>query len=328
MRRFGFALLALAVAGGPMAAAAQTADKAYRVGFVAPAGAASPAARGALQGLTGALAARGYSPGRNLTVVSRFAEGKPERLPALVKELLDSRIDVLVTRSYPAARAAKDATTTVPIVMSGGGDPVETGLAASLSRPGGNLTGMSDLASELSAKRLELLKDAVPALKRVAMLWNADDLGMTMRYKAAEAAAKTLGIAVQPLGVREPDDFDVAFAAMERQKPDGILMVTDVLTILNHKRVFAFAAAHRIPAIYESDVFTRDGGLMSYGPDGKEVIERVAGLVDRILKGAKPADLPFEQPTRFQFVINRKTADALGFALPAAVLERADEVIE
>ncbi len=326
MRRFGFALLALAVAAGPMAAAAQNAGKVYRVGFLSVG--TGPGAAARRDGLARALAQRGYSLDHNLQIESRFADGKPDRLPALVKDLLGSRIDVLVTLSYPAARAAKDGTTTVPIVVMGGGDPVETGLAASLNRPGGNLTGMSDLASELSAKRLELLKDAVPALKRVAMLWNADDLGMTMRYKAAEAAAKALGIAVQPLGVREPDDFDVAFAAMERQKPDGILMVTDVLTILNHKRVFAFAAAHRIPAIYESDVFARDGGLMSYGPDGKEVIARVAGLVDRILKGAKPADLPIEQPTRFKFVVNLKTAKALGLALPPSLLARADEVIE
>jgi len=160
------------------------------------------------------------------------------------------------------------------------------------------------------------------------MLWNADDLGMTARYRAAAAAASTIGVAVQPLGVREPDDFDAAFTAMNREKPDGILMVTDALTMLNRKRVFEFAAAHRVPAIYEFDALARDGGLMSYGPDGKETVGRVAALIDRILKGAKPADLPFEQPTRFLFVINRKTADAIGLAIPEALVERADEVIE
>ncbi|MGE5272001.1 MAG: ABC transporter substrate-binding protein [Thiohalocapsa sp.] len=328
MKRLALLLLAAAWLVPPAAVSAQAADKTYRIGFVAPAGAASPEARRALQGLTRALAARGYSPGKDLIVVSRFDDGRPERLPALIKELLDSRVDVLVTRSYPAARDAKAATTTVPIVMSGGGDPVETGLAPSLSRPGGNLTGISDISAVLSAKRLELLKSAVPGLKRVAMLWNADDLGMTMRYKAAADAAAKLGIAVQPLGVREPDDFAAAFAAMEHDKPDGIMMVTDVLTLLNHKRVFEFAATHRIPAIYEVEGLVRDGGLMSYGPDGKEVTAGVADLVARILKGAKPADLPFEEPTRFRFVINKKTADALGLTLPPAVLERADEVIE
>jgi ABC-type uncharacterized transport system substrate-binding protein len=233
-----------------------------------------------------------------------------------------------VTLGYPTAAAVKSATTTVPLVVASAGDPVATGLAASLSRPGGNITGISDVAAELSGKRLQLLKSAVPDVKRVAMLWNADDLGMTLRYRATEAAAKTLGIAVQALGVREPDDFDAAFAAMTRDRPDGIFMVTDVLTVLNRKRVIEFAAAHRIPAMFEADRFVRDGGLMSYGPDGKETVARLADLVARILKGAKPADLPFEQPTRFRFVINLKTAKALGLAIPRELLLRADEVIE
>lgn len=184
------------------------------------------------------------------------------------------------------------------------------------------------MASELSVKRLDLLKAVVPGLKRVAMLWNADDLGMTTRYKAADAAAKTLGISVQPLGVREPDDFDSAFAAMDSERPDGILMVTDVLTILNHARVLDFAAARRVPAIYEFSFLARDGGLMSYGPDAKEVTARVADLVEHILKGAKPAELPFEQPTRFEFVINLKTAKGIGLDVPQALLARADEVLE
>jgi putative ABC transport system substrate-binding protein len=216
----------------------------------------------------------------------------------------------------------------VPIVAVNAGEPEETGLAASLSHPGGNVTGISDLSSELSAKRLEFLKMAAPSVKRVALLWNADDAGMTTRYRAANSVAASLGVALQPLGVREPEDFAGAFAAMDRDKPDGILMVTDVLTILNRKKVFDFAAAHRLPAIYEFDFLARDGGLMSYGPDGKEAVARLADLVERVLKGAKPADLPFEQPTRFRFVINRKTADALGLAIPESLFERADEVIE
>lgn len=326
MRRFVCALFSLAIAAGSVPAAAQTAAKIYRVGILV--GLAGPLPTALRDGISLQLGRHGFIPGRNLVIEIHSADGKVGRLPDLAKRLASSGVDVIVTSGYPAARAAKDATTTVPIVVINAGDPVETKLATSLSRPGGNLTGISDLSAELSAKRLELLKAAVPGLKRVAMLWNADDLGMTMRYKAADAAARTLGIAVQPLGVREPDDFDVAFAAMTRDKPDGILMVTDVLTLLNHKRVFQFAAAHRIPAIYEFAALARDGGLMSYGPDGKEVIARVADLVERILKGAKPADLPFEQPTRFRFVINKKTADALGLVLPAAVLDRADDVIE
>jgi len=278
--------------------------------------------------LAAQLAQRGIVRDRDFTFEIRSAEGKVERLPALAKELVDAHVAVIVARSYPASRAAKDATSTIPIVASYAGEPVETGLAASLAHPGGNVTGLSDMSSELSAKRLELLRLAVPGMKRVAMLWNADDLGMTGRYKAASAAAATIGIAVQALGVREPDDFNSAFAAMDKEMPDGILMVTDVLTLLNRKRVFEFAAAHRLPGIYEYDNLAREGGLMSYGPDDKEVIARVGDLVSRILKGEKPADLPFEQPTRFLFVINRKTADTLGLFIPDSLLERAHEVIE
>ena len=314
------AMMLLVVVG---AIGTEAADKAYRVGVLTTR--SNPAFA---RGLEQSLAGRGYTPGQNMLIDARSGDGNPERLPQVAKEMVLRGVDVIVTLSYPASAAAKQATATLPIVVAGAGDPVETGLVASLRKPGGNLTGISDMAAELSVKRLDLLKEAVPTLKRVAMLWNADDLGMTTRYKAAESAAKSLGIAVQPLGVREPNDFEQAFAAMEREKPDGILMVTDALTILNRKRVFDFAAAHRIPAIYEFDFLARDGGLMSYGPDGKENSARVAELVDRILKGAKPADLPFEQPTQFKFVINLNTAKTLGFDFPPSLLARADEVIE
>jgi putative tryptophan/tyrosine transport system substrate-binding protein len=329
MRMLRFITLALfALAWLTLGALAQTAGKTYRIGYLTVGSTGAPVTVATIDGLTRGLRDRGYSVGTNVVIETRFAEGKPERLPALAKELLDSKIDVLVTTSYPAARAAKDATTTVPIVVDGAGDPAETGLAASFSRPGGNLTGISDMASELSTKRLELLKAAVPRLQRVAMLYNAKDIGMTARYKAASAAATVLGVAVQQLGVGEPDDFDSAFAAMDRDMPDGILMVTDVLTNLNRKRVFEFAAAHRLPAIYEVSYMVREGGLMSYGAERSETAERVADMVARILKGAKPADLPFEQPTHFRFVINRKTADSLALAIPESLYERADEVIE
>jgi putative ABC transport system substrate-binding protein len=175
---------------------------------------------------------------------------------------------------------------------------------------------------------MELLKQLAPGLRRVAMLWNAADLGMTLRYQASEAGAQALGLSVQPLGVREPDDFEPAFAAMQRERPDAILMVTDTLTLLNRQRVFAFAATQQLPAIYEFDSLVRDGGLMSYGPDLDESFSRVAALVDRILKGAKPADLPFEQPTRFRLVINLKTAQAISLPVPSILLFQADEVLK
>jgi putative ABC transport system substrate-binding protein len=319
-------LSGLALAALPIAAAAQSGDKVYRVGFLTIT--SGPAAVGVVDGLTRGLSNRGYVVGRNLVIEVRSAEGKPSRLSGLAKELVDSGVNVVVTFSYPAARAAKDATQAIPIVVANGGDPVETGLVTSLNRPGGNITGISDVAAELSVKRLELLKATAPGLKRVAMLWNADDLGMTTRYRAAAGAATALGIEVQPLGVREPDDFDTAFATMDGEKPDGILMVTDALTVLNRKRVFDFSISRRVPAVYEFDSLVRDGGLMSYGPDRNEINARLADLVGRVLKGDKPADLPFEQPAHFLFVINRKTADSIGLVIPEAVLARADELIE
>jgi putative ABC transport system substrate-binding protein len=277
--------------------------------------------------LTRRLKEHGYELGRNLVLERRGAEGQVDRLPRLLEELVASKIDVLITLGYPPAVAAQRGTT-IPVVVFGAGDPVGTGLVASLARPGGNLTGISDVSAEVTPKRMELLKQIAPRLRKVAMLWNAGDLGMTLRYRASETGAQALGITVQALGVREPNDFEQAFTAMKSDMPDGILMVSDALTLLNRKQVFEFAAAHRLPAIYEDDRYVRDGGLMSYGPDQSESFARVAALVDRILKGAKPAELPFEQPTRFRFVLNLKTAKSLGLEVPPTLLALADEVVE
>jgi len=277
--------------------------------------------------LTRRLKEHGYELGRNLILERRGAEGHPDRLPRLLEELVASKVDVLITLGYPPAAVAQRGTT-IPVVVFGAGDPVGTGLVASLARPGGNLTGISDVSAEVTPKRMELLKQIAPRLRKVAMLWNADDLGMTLRYRASETGAQALGISVQALGVREPNDFEQAFAAMKSDMPDGILMVSDALTLLNRKRVFEFAAAHRLPAVYEDDRYVRDGGLMSYGPDQSESFVRVAALVDRILKGAKPAELPFEQPTRFRFVLNLKTAKSLGLEVPPTLRALADEVVE
>jgi putative tryptophan/tyrosine transport system substrate-binding protein len=234
--------------------------------------------------------------------------------PGLVDDL-KSEAELIITNSYAAARVVKDHAN-IPVVAITGADPVATGLIDSLAHPGGNITGVGEVAAELSAKRLEVFKDAFPNLRKIAMLWNADDLGMTLRYKSAAAAARTLGFEIQPLGVREPDDFAVAFAAMERDRPDAILMVTDALTSLNRRKLFEFAAQQKLPAIYEYASLVRDGGLMSYGPDMNEVYDRAADLAVRILKGAHPADLPFEQPTRFHFAINKNTLKALGMTMP------------
>jgi putative ABC transport system substrate-binding protein len=327
MRRRDFiAVLGGAAAAAPVAAFAQASEAIRRVGLLgsgAPLGDASPV----IEGLGAGFARRGYTLGRDLVFERRAALGHVERLPRLVQELAAGGARLIVTSGYPAALAAKQHAT-VPVVVTNAGDPVATGLVHSLAHPGGHVTGISEISSELSAKRLQLLTETVPKVRKVAMLWNADDLGMSLRYRAADKAAQVLRIEVEPLGVREPDDFAAAFAAMTRDPPDAILMVTDALTVLNHKKVFDFAAAHRLPAIYEFDFLVRDGGLMSYGPDMAELYDRAAGLADRILKGASPADLPLEEPTRFRFAINLKTAQAIGLRAPAMVLAQADEVIE
>jgi len=327
MRRREFiTLLGGAAIARPRAAIAQTPSKAYRVGLLSP---AAPIADNSPFGvpLVRGLAKLGYTQGRNLVFERRGAEGRPDSLPRLVEELVASRVDVIVAGGYPPALAAKQGTA-IPVVVFYAGDPVATGLVKSLTRPGGHLTGISDASAELTPKRMEFLKQMVPGLHRVAILWNVGDLAMTTRYRASETGARALGVSVQALGVRESADFEQAFAAMNRETPDAILVVADTLTTQNRKRIFEFTATHRLPAMYEYDFIVRDGGLMSYAPDLEETFTRVAALVDRILKGAKPAELPFEQPTRFKLVINLKTAKALGLEVPTELLAAADEVIE
>jgi putative ABC transport system substrate-binding protein len=298
----------------------------YRVGILTPVLPLEPDKPPA-KFLVGALAQRGYRIGENLSVTARGLRGQIAQIPAMLQQFKAEGVDVLVTGGYPPTLGAKEAG--IPtVVFQGGGDPVATHLVDSLARPGGSVTGISDDATTLSIKRLSLLKELNPRLAKVAMLWNRDDLGMSLRYKASADAAQSMGVSVQALGVREPDDFEGVFEAMKREPPDAILMVSDSLTMLNRKRVIDYAAANRLPAIYEFDQLVREGGLMSYGGDTREAIERAAALVDRILKGAKPADLPFEQPTRYPFVINLKTAKAIGLTIPPTLLARADDVIE
>ena len=326
MRRREFIAALGGAAAWPLAGLAQTSSKVYRIGVLST---DKPLPEPISGAIVRALASHGYVPDRNVALEFRASGDQWEQLPQLAKELVAGNADVILTFSCPAAVAAKNATKTIPIVATeSGGDPVATGLVKSLSRPTGNVTGVSDMAIELAPKRLELLKDMVPTLRTVAMLWNVNDLGMTLRYQAAADAARNIGARVQPLGVREPDDFDDAFASMVRDPPDAILMVSDALTRLNRRRVYEFAAEHRLPTTYERANYVREGGLSAYSPDLDEIYGRAAYLIDRILKGAKPADLPFEQPTRFHLSINLKTAKALGITVPASVIARADEVIE
>jgi putative tryptophan/tyrosine transport system substrate-binding protein len=326
-RRDFIALAGSAVITAPRVAIAQTASKVYRLALVSPGGVLPQSAPYAKL-LLGGLSQLGYTPGQNLAFEApRGAPGQPVQLPQLMEDLKVSKVDAIVVFGYPTAVAAKAAG--IPTVVAFGvGDPVATGLVVNLARPENNITGISDVATTLSTKRLGLLKELLPKLHRVAMLWNKDDLGMSLRYTASAKAAEAMGVEVQAVGVREPDDFNEAFAVMDREPPDAILMVSDSLTVLNRKRVFDYASAHRLPAIYEYDPLVREGGLMSYGPDLKESFERAASMVDRILKGAKPADLPFEQPTRYLFVLNLKTAKSINLEIPPTVLALADEVVE
>ena len=311
----------------PFLAASQPAQKVFRVGHLSAAGRTPDSApprplREMLRGL-------GYVEGQNIVYEARFAEAKVERLPDMAAELVRLRVDVLVTQGGASTAAAKQATSTIPIVMApASGDAVATGIIASLARPGQNITGLTDESVQLSAKRMELLKEAVPKATRIAVFWNTNDQGMTLRYREIEKAARILHVEVQAHGVREPDDFDGAFTTMARQRPDAMFLVADALTNVNRKRFIEFAATQRIPAMYETDHLVREGGLMSYGPSIEDSFRQAAVYVDRILKGAKPADLPAQQPTTYILAVNLKTAATLGLTMPPSLLLRADEVIQ
>jgi putative ABC transport system substrate-binding protein len=327
-RRDFLAFLAGTAIARPRATIAQTPQRVFRLGTLTPTlllDEKDPL--GVI--LLKALERRGYALGKNLSLDARGAGGPAgPSFGELVCQLKAGRVDVIVAAGFPVILACK--VENVPTVVAFGGiDPVATHLVESLAHPAGNITGISDNAAVLATKRLGLIKQAVPKAQRVAMLWNRNDLGMSMRYDASADAARSLGVAVQAFGLREPDDFKGVFEAMDRDPPDAIFMVADALTTLNRKRVFDYAGAHHIPALYEYDLpNVHDGGLMSYGPDFQESIQRAADLTARIFGGARPADLPFEEPTRYKLVINLKTAKATGIELPVNFVALADEVIE
>jgi putative ABC transport system substrate-binding protein len=321
-----FVTVMLALLAAPLLAAAQSPSKMFRVGYLAapgrtPDGAPPGPLRETLRGL-------GYVEGRNIVYETRFAEGQFDRLPGLAAELVRLKVDVIATQGGLATVAAKQATSTIPIVIAiSAGDAVAVGWISSLARPGGNVTGMTDEVVQLSAKRMELLKEAAPGASLIAVLWNSNDQGMTLRYREIEKAARILSVDVQALGVREPADFSQAFAAMTRRRPDAMFVVADALTNINRKHVIDFAAAQRIPAMFESGFVVHDGGLISYGSSPADEFRRAAVYIDRILKGAKPADLPAEQPTRYYLSINLKTAATIGLTVPPSLLIRADDVV-
>jgi len=326
-RRVFIAVIAGGLLAAPLVAEAQPAGKVPRIGFLQLNPGANPHLRDAfLQGLRDL----GYVEGRNVVIEYRSAEGKLERLPALAAELVALKVDVIVTGGgTPTALGAKQATRTLPIVFSSATDPVTDGLVTSLARPGGNVTGLSNLAPELVGKYLEQLKQAVPGVGLVAVLWQPGAVGgSTDMLKPAEVAAQALGVRLQFVEARGPADFDRAFSDMTRARAGALAVLGSGIFSSERRRLVDLAAKHRLPTVYASRDFVDAGGLMSYGPNLADLFRRAAAYVDKILKGTKPADLPVEQPTKFELVINLKTAKALGLTIPPALLQRADQVIE
>jgi putative tryptophan/tyrosine transport system substrate-binding protein len=317
-------LCALLAAGRPVASYAQPQAKAWRIGVLQPGSPPEPL----LEAQRESLRELGYVEGRDIVFDIRWAEGNSERLNSLAAELVAAKVDLIVTFSTPAAIAARRATATIPIVFTGVGDPVGVGVVSSLARPGGNVTGMSTLATELSGKRLEILREIVPDLSPLAMLWNDRNPSMVIRARESQDAANKLGVTIKSLGVHELVDFDAAFAAIRNGRFSALFTLADPFTREHRKRITDLAAQLRLPAIYEIREFVDAGGLISYGPNLRTIHRRSAIYIDRILKGAKPADLPVELPTTFELIVNMKTAKALGIKIPQSVLLRADQVIE
>jgi putative tryptophan/tyrosine transport system substrate-binding protein len=323
MRRREFITLLSGAATWPLTARAQRpAPKVRRLGILQPGAPPEPLVEGMLE----RLREMGFVEGRNIVLEYRWAEGKLDRLTELATELVTSQVDAITTLSTPVALAARRATTTIPIVFTGVGDPVGAGVVPSLARPGGNATGVSLLATELTAKRLELLREIVPSVSRVAMLWNDTNPSMVLRAQETRDAAPKLGVIVQSVGVHDLIDLETAFVGIESWQADALLV--DPFTRQHRKRIVDFAAQRRLPAIYEAREFVEAGGLVSYGPSLLATQRRAAEYIDKIFKGAKPADLPVEQPAKFELLIDMKTAKALNLRIPPSVTFRADEVIE
>jgi putative ABC transport system substrate-binding protein len=318
--------LTLGAFGLPLAAQAQQAGRLHRVGFL---GNSTAALEANLVGpFREGLRDLGYVEGQNIVIEYRWAEGKYERFPALISELVAEKVEVIVTAGTPASLAVKKTTTSIPLVMVAVGDPVGSGLVASLARPGGNLTGLVSIAPDLEGKRLELLTEVVPKLSHVAFLLNPANAFHVTSEKQARAAAKALHLKVEFVAVRAESEFDRAFQAISNHRPGALVMLADRLFLHHRARIVDFAAHNRLPTVYAYTELVEAGGLMSFGPSYPGMHRRAAYFVDRILKGVKPADLPMEQPTNFDLVINLKTARALGLTIPQSVLLRATEVIQ
>ena len=308
-------------------AAAQPEGNVPRVGYLTPFSVSDPGGSRFLEAFRQGLRELGYVEGQNIAIESRSAEGKDERLPALAADLVRSKVHVIVAVSGAATQAAQLMTRTIPIVMSEANDPVGSGLVASLARPGGNVTGLTIMSPDLVAKRLALLKEVVPKVSRMAVLRNPDNPANAAMSQEAEVAARALGVRLQILEVRNPQEIEVAFAAMLRERAGGLLMLTDAIFTTQRRQIAELAAKGRVPSLGPSQ-YPAAGGLMSYGPSYLDLERRAAGFVDRVLKGAKPGDLPVEQPTKFDLVINLRIAKAIGLSIPPPLLQRADQIID
>ena len=310
----------------PLAVEAQLPSKVPRIGFLATT--APTESQDLRETFRQGLRDLGYVEGQNIAIEYRWAEGRAERFSDLAVSLADLRVDVIVATSSPLALAAKNATRTIPIVFVTAADPVGSGLVATIARPGGNVTGFSLLAPEVVARQLQLLKEAVPMASRVDVLWNPANSYSPLLVQETEAAARSLGVRVQPLAVRGATDLDSAFSAITKERPSALFVLFDPVLFSHRIRIAEFANKNRLPAMYPHREYVEAGGLIAYGVDLRENFRRAAVCVDKILKGAKPADLPVEQPTKFELVINLKTAKALGLTIPPSLLQRADQVIE
>jgi ABC-type uncharacterized transport system substrate-binding protein len=324
-RRFLLTSLAGALAG-PLAAKAQQMAKLYRIGLLIPL--PPTALPHIIEGFRAGLRDLGYEEGKNLQIETRSAEGPGASFPSLATDLVNQGVDVIVASTVPAIRAAQQATTRIPIVMTNSSDPVRVGLISSLSRPGGNTTGLASLTQDLAPKRLEFLSEAVPTMRTVAVLFNPDNPVVQDELHRTQAAGRLRPVQVRPFEVRTATDLEIAFSGIGRERPQGLIVVPDPLTLLTRRQIVEFSRRSGLPAIYGAVEFVQAGGLMSYGTDFVAHFRRAAAYVDLILKGTKPDDLPVEQPTKFQLVINLKTAKALGLTIPPSLLARADRVIE
>jgi putative ABC transport system substrate-binding protein len=319
------------VAGGllaaPLAAIAQPAGKVWRIGFLGD-GSRDDRVGISLEPFREGLRELGYVDGKNVVIVERWSDGKSERVPELLDELIRLKVDVIVTHGVRAGRAAKAATKTIPIVVAITPDPVGAGLVASLARPGGNLTGLSDEVADLAEKEIQIFQEALPRLKRIAFLWNEDNPGARLTFDATLKAARKFGLGVTIHGVTRIEQLESTVDRIAKERPDGVIVIHDVFIVNNRARIAQLALTHRLPTVCAATPFAVAGGLMAYAPNYGDRFRRSATYVDKIFKGAKPADLPVEQPTTFELVINLKTAKALGLTIPQSLLGRADEIIQ